>query len=167
MKLQKIFEDMRKNNIYVNLDDNYCTTTYTDDISVKNKGYIGYIYSISDIDEIIECIIEEGSAIVTYSFYECSSLFKNKEIFTELIISFFGGFEFKLIDGDSNKKIEIVITSENLCNDIIEKWNINKLQEDSEDEYDYEYEYDNEEYMETTSIEEYSGEDKSEDENKE
>jgi hypothetical protein len=164
MKLQKIFEDMRKNNIYVNLDDNYCTTTYTDDISLKNKGYIGYIYSISDIDEIMECIIEEGSAIVIYSFYECSSLFKNKEIFTELIISFFNGFEFRLIDDDS-KKIEIVITSENICNDIIEKWNISKLQEDSEDEY--EYEYDNEEYMETTSIEEYSEEDKSEDENKE
>lgn len=164
MKLQKIFEDMRKNNIYVNLDDNYCTTTYTDDISLKNKGYIGYIYSISDIDEIMECIIEEGSAIVIYSFYECSSLFKNKEIFTELIISFFNGFEFKLID-DGSKKIEIVITSENICSDIVEKWNINKLQEDSEEEY--EYEYDNQEYMETTSIEEYSDEDKSEDENKE
>ena len=39
MKLQKIFEDMRKNNIYPNLDDNYCTTSYMDNISLKNKGY--------------------------------------------------------------------------------------------------------------------------------
>ena len=154
MKLQKIFEDMRKNNIYPNLDDNYCTTSYMDNISLKNKGYIGYIYSISDIDEIIECMLEEGSAIVTYSFNECSNLFKNKEIFTELIISFFNGFEIKLLEDDTCKKLEIVITPENICENIIKNWNENKLKEDSED--DCEYEYEEQEYMETTSAEEYS-----------
>ena len=135
MKLQKIFENMRNNNIYANLDDNYCTTSYIDNTNIKNKGYIGCIYSVSDIDEIMECIIEEGSAIVTYSFYECAKLFKNKDIFTELVISFFNGFDFKLLDDNKGKKLELVITSDNILDDFIETWKIENKKEESDDEY--------------------------------
>ena len=133
MKLQEIFENMRDNNICVNLEDNYCSTSYN--MIIKPQEYIGYIYSISKIEETMECITEEGSAVVTYCFSECSKLFKNKDIFTELILSFFNNFDIKLINEENNeKKIEMVITAENLPENFVKSWIINNKKEESDDD---------------------------------
>ena len=136
MKLQDIFENMKNNNICVNLDDSYCSTS--DNIKIKPDEYIGCIYSISNIEETMECINEEGSAIITYCFYECAKLFKNKDIFTDLILSFFNNFNIKLSNYETNqKKIEIVITSENLPENFVKLWSINNKKEESDDDYVY------------------------------
>ena len=64
--LDKIFQKCKEYNIYVNLDETYCVS-YEEKDSRKKKGkYIGTVSSLSEINEIVECISEEGSVTINY-----------------------------------------------------------------------------------------------------
>ena len=122
MTLLNIFKDCEQNNVFVNLDSSYINTenkkiTFSD-------NYIGYIYCNSDIKETIECLENEGSANIYYSFSRINcKIIKNIETFTKLIIYFFNsnGYQVKLNNLNSCKKneqtLEVVITINDLTDD--------------------------------------------------
>ena len=64
--LKNVFSDFYKENIFVNLDDTYCDTL--NENPINDIKFSGFIYAISNIDEIYECINEEGSANVLYAY---------------------------------------------------------------------------------------------------
>ena len=66
--LEQIFTDSKLNNIYINLDNNYCTTSKRD--LVFHKDIIGIIYASSQqcIKKIIQNIDDEGRADVCWMY---------------------------------------------------------------------------------------------------
>ena len=87
LPLQLIFEDIKKNNIIINLeDDTYCHTLSQPDgkYTIPEK-IIAYIYSSSDINQIINDLLEEGSSIITYS-YMLKPVIK-EDIFKKIILA--------------------------------------------------------------------------------
>ena len=81
--LKDIFEEFENNEIYVNLDETYFYTP-NKNIKYKKENYIGYIESFisnqNEVDEIIESLKEEGSAIVKYNFKSLSKTIYNENI---------------------------------------------------------------------------------------
>ena len=89
LPLQLIFNDIEKNNIIINLEkDTFCHTLRlpSDKFIIPEKN-IAYIYSKSDISQIMDNIIEEGSTLIIYSYI--LSPFIKEEIFKKLLHSFF------------------------------------------------------------------------------
>ena len=155
LPLQLIFNDIEKNNIIINLEkDTFCHTLRlpSDKFIIPEKN-IAYIYSKSDISQIMDNIIEEGSTLIIYS-YILSPVIK-EEIFKKLLHSFFIKYNFhiKFIPSVSSQKnvrkiigdFEIVITDKDISKSFIELWieeieeknHVNEsLKEDNEDDDD-------------------------------
>ena len=72
--LKNVFEDIKINNIYINLDETVLQTSKQSVIYDKND-YLGHIESENNIDEIIEMLYEEGSATIVYTFVPSSKSF--------------------------------------------------------------------------------------------
>ena len=131
--LEKIFYKCNEFKIYPCLDNSYC---YTDTKIKIPKNYIGCIYSITNIDEILESISEEGSSTINYKIKSTK--------FTEKIINIFSAI---LIEHGYDPYIEddivsIVISYEDLFGNIKDE---EYLEEDEvEDDYD-EHEEDDDE----------------------
>ena len=85
LPLQLIFNTIEKNNIIVNLEkDTFC---HTINLPINNKiniieKNIAYIYSKTNISQIMNNLIEEGSSVIRYS-YILTSVIK-EEIFKKL-----------------------------------------------------------------------------------
>jgi len=96
LPLQLIFDDIEKNNIIINLEkDTFCHTIHapSDKFTIPEKN-IAYIYSKSDISQIMDNINEEGSSIIIYS-YILSPVIK-EDIFKKLLHSFFIKYSFHI-----------------------------------------------------------------------
>ena len=132
LPLQLIFNDIEKNNIIINLEkDTFCHTLRlpSDKFIIPEKN-IAYIYSKSDISQIMDNIIEEGSTLIIYSYI--LSPFIKEEIFKKLLHSFFIKYNFhiKFIPSVSSQKIvrkiigdfEIVITDKDISKSFIKLW---------------------------------------------
>ena len=141
LPLQSIFDDIAKNNIIVNLEnDTYChSNSHPGNKFIIPDKNIGYIYSKSSVSEIMNNLIEEGSAIITYS-YILTPVIK-EEIFKKLLHSFFikCNFHIKFIPSQKNTRklsgdFEIVITENDIQKSFIEKWISDEVVEDVADE---------------------------------
>jgi len=120
--LEKIFKKCEEYNIFPNLDETFCYTPKR--ITKYSSKYIGSIYSKTDINEIAECISEEGSCMLSYVIESK----ENKEVkITNIFISLLIEYGFDPYVNDNNI-INIIITDKDI------------LSEDSED-YDEEFEY--------------------------
>jgi hypothetical protein len=125
--LEKIFKKCEEYNIFPNLDETFCYTPKR--ITKYSSKYIGSIYSKTDINEIAECISEEGSCMLSYVIESK----ENKEVkITNIFISLLIEYGFDPYVNDNNI-INIIITDKDI------------LSEDSED-YDEEFEYEDVEY---------------------
>ena len=162
--LQKIFEScMLQYGIFPNLDETYC---YTPKRTQLRSKYIGSVYSLSHINEIIECISEEGSANITYGIESKDYKIKITNILISLFIHY--GFD-PLID--NNENISIVITEKDIYNEDDEDYVYDEDEEDEDKDNSYdsysEYDYDNDEYEDNyknKKYEEEKGEKDNEDE---
>lgn len=68
-KLNKVFEDCKKNNILVNLDSNCFTTSAFRPIKYKKESTIGCIYADTNNNmRIMRDLLDEGSASVEWIF---------------------------------------------------------------------------------------------------
>ena len=130
--LEKIFKKCEEYNIFPNLDETFCYTPKR--IMKYSSKYIGSIYSKTDINEIAECISEEGSCMLSYVIESK----ENKEvkitnIFISLLIEY--GFDPYVNDVDVNDvNINIIITDRDILNE-----------EDEENDSDYDYEEEDDE----------------------
>ena len=148
LPLQLIFDDIEKNNIIINLEkDTFCHTIHlpSDKFTIPEKN-IAYIYSKSDISQIMDNINEEGSSTIIYS-YILSPVIK-EDIFKKLLHSFFIKYSFHIkfmpiISSQKNSRkiigdFEIVITDKDINKNFIELWNEemeeNNIEEDVKDE---------------------------------
>ena len=64
-KLQKVFDGCRKHKIYINLNSSCLFSPCKDEVDPE-INYVGFIYSISDEEEVLESISDEGSSIISY-----------------------------------------------------------------------------------------------------
>ena len=128
--LEKIFYKCNEFKIYPCLDSSYC---YTDTKIKIPKNYIGCIYSITNIDEILESISEEGSSTINYKIKSTK--------FTEKIINIFSAI---LIEHGYDPYIEddivsIVISYEDLFGNIKDEEYLEEDDyDDEEDQHDVE-----------------------------
>ena len=116
--LKDLFDEILKNNIYVNLDSNYILTDNKKP-NYNNEVFFGYIESIEDNhDNILECLNEEGSATINYRFISTSRTFYKKTIIV-IIQSIFAKFGFDpfITKNKKNICIELIITKDNLTNE--------------------------------------------------
>ena len=120
--LEKIFYKCNEFKIYPCLDESYC---YTDTNIKIPKNYIGCIYSITNIDEILESISEEGSSIINYKIKSIKSTEKIINIFSTILIDY--GFD-PFIDNDV---VSIVISYKDIFGNIKEEEY--EIDEDDED----------------------------------
>jgi len=127
--LEKIFYKCNEFKIYPCLDNSYC---YTDTKIKIPKNYIGCIYSITNIDEILESISEEGSSTINYKIKSTKFTEKIINIFSTILIEH--GYD-PYIEDDF---VSIVISYEDLFGHIK---NEEYLEEDDEDDEDDEEEY--------------------------
>jgi hypothetical protein len=127
--LEKIFYKCNEFKIYPCLDNSYC---YTDTKIKIPKNYIGCIYSITNIDEILESISEEGSSTINYKIKSTKFTEKIINIFSTILIEH--GYD-PYIEDDI---VSIVISYEDLFGHIK---NEEYLEEDDEDDEDDEEEY--------------------------
>jgi hypothetical protein len=130
--LEKIFNKCEEYNIFPNLDETFCYTPKR--ITKYSNKYIGSIYSETDINEIAECISEEGSCMLSYVIESK----ENKEIkITNIFISLLIEYGFDPYINDNNS-INIIITDKDILNG-------DSDYEDDEDEEDDDYEDDEDE----------------------
>ena len=115
--MEKVFNEINTNNIFVNLDRSYC---YTEDIKPKYdaSSYIGIMESTMDNkDEIIESLKEEGSITVIYRFTTTAKYVYKKTVIA-LLKSIFNKYNYETyISITKNKKfieIELVVSREDL-----------------------------------------------------
>ena len=140
-QLFKILQERYK--IFTNLDETCCYSPLK--MKYDNNKYIGSIQSLSKIDEIVECISEEGSSVITYNIHSKSNSNKIKNIFITLLINF--DFEPFCIDDNIN----IVITEK----DIFEEDEFEEYDDDDDEETTEKvYELDDEEDVEGEGDEE-------------
>jgi hypothetical protein len=130
--LEKIFYKCNEFKIYPCLDNSYC---YTDTKIKIPKNYIGCIYSITNIDEILESISEEGSSTINYKIKSTKFTEKIINIFSSILIEH--GYD-PYIEDDI---VSIVISYEDLFGHIK---NEEYLEEDDEEE---EYTEDDEDHV--------------------
>jgi hypothetical protein len=123
--LEKIFYKCNEFKIYPCLDNSYC---YTDTKIKIPKNYIGCIYSITNIDEILESISEEGSSTINYKIKSTKFTEKIINIFSTILIEH--GYD-PYIEDDI---VSIVISYEDLFGNIKDE---EYLEEDEiDDDYD-------------------------------
>jgi hypothetical protein len=139
--LKNVFDECKNYNIMYNLDDSYVSTEPIEGLDLstlqktiskdpKYKNHIAYIYSKSDIKEIMESLEEEGSSIITYEFIIIPLIFTKEQTFYRLLSCIFNkyGYSFKIKDKPSNKKIkelELVITINDIPENFRKKWSEN------------------------------------------
>ena len=148
--LEKIFYKCNEFKIYPCLDNSYC---YTDTKIKIPKNYIGCIYSITNIDEILESISEEGSSTINYKIKSTK--------FTEKIINIFSAI---LIEHGYDPYIEddivsIVISYEDLFGNIKDEEYLEEDEVDDEDEDDDQHEDDDDDEKEVDDVKEDDDED--------
>ena len=137
--LKLVFNDISKNNIIIDLEeDNFIHTTIPPEINKYNleDKYLAYIYSKTDIKYVMNNLLEEGSSSITYS-YLLQPVIK-EEIFRKLLHSFFVKHNFyvkfsNLVSNPYKKNkiigyFEIVITERDINHSFIQNW-INNLLE--------------------------------------
>jgi len=111
--LETIFNKCEKYNIFPNLDETFCYTPKR--ITKYDSKYIGSIYSITDINEIAECISEEGSCMLTYVIESKQGKeVKITNIFISLLIEF--GFD-PYVGDDNTNTVSIIITDKDVLGD--------------------------------------------------
>lgn len=116
--LEKIFSKCKEFKILPCLDESY---SYTDSKVSFPKKYIGCIYSVSNIDEILESISEEGSSTINYKIKSEKYTEKIINIFCTILIEY--GFdpytEFKYDKNDLivDNNVSIVISYKDLFGD--------------------------------------------------
>ena len=121
--LEKIFKKCEEYNIFPNLDETFCYTPKR--ITKYSSKYIGSIYSKTDINEIAECISEEGSCMLCYVIESK----EDKEVkITNIFISLLIEYGFDPYVNDMNN-VNIIITDRDILNE-----------EDEENDSDYDYE---------------------------
>ena len=121
--LEQIFNKCKDYNIFLNLDETFC---YTPKRIKYNHKYIGCIYSKTDINEIAECISEEGSCMLTYVVESNQNKeIKITNIFVSLLIEY--GFDPYI---DENGYINIIITDRDVLGDDVDE------EDDEEDDED-------------------------------
>ena len=137
--MEKVFNEINTNNIFVNLDRSYC---YTEDIKPKYdaSSYIGIIESTMDNkDEIIESLKEEGSVTITYRFTTTAKYVFKKTVIA-LLKSIFNKYNYETyISITKNKKfieIELVVSREDLTeefkNELLDNDEVEDVVEDNE-----------------------------------
>ena len=139
--LEKIFKKCEEYNIFPNLDETFCYTPKR--ITKYSSKYIGSIYSQTDINEIAECISEEGSCMLSYVIESKENKqVKITNIFISLLIEY--GFD-PYVNDDNN--INIIITDRDILNEEDEENDSDYDYEDEEntDDENYDYEEENEE----------------------
>ena len=105
--LKEIFKIMgERYKIFANLDEKCCYTQKI--IKYDSNIFICSIRSLSNIDEIIECISEEGSSVITYYIENNINRIRINNIFMTLLINF--DFDPFCIDD----KIHVVITAKDI-----------------------------------------------------
>jgi len=137
--MEKVFNEINTNNIFVNLDRSYC---YTEDIKPKYdaSSYIGIIESTMDNkDEIIESLKEEGSVTITYRFTTTAKYVFKKTVIA-LLKSIFNKYNYETyISITKNKKfieIELVVSREDLTEEFKNELRDDDVVVDNEDEVD-------------------------------
>ena len=162
--LRDVFNEFTKNNIFVNLDENFLLTKNKKKPTYNNADFFGYIESIEDNDDdIIECLNEEGSASINYRFISTSRTFYKKTIIVILqsvLVKF--GFEPFITKNKKDIGIELIITKDNLTDEYKSLF-INELLEDVESDEEEDDKEENEEDEEEK--EEKEEEDEEEEEN--
>ena len=113
--LQKLFDELKLNNIYINFDDDFIFTS-NKKVKYKKNDYIGCIESetiINDFETIMESLYEEGSAKLYYKFVSSSKTnYKNTiPLLLQAIFNKFNYEPFITID-NKNIKIEFIIALE-------------------------------------------------------
>jgi len=160
--LKDVFNEFSKNNIYVNLDDNYILTVDKKKPTYNDTEFFGYIESIEKNDnDILECLNEEGSANINYKFISTSRTFYKKTIIV-ILQSIFAKFSFEPFITKNKKdiSIELIITKDNLT-DEYKNFIVKELSDIEES--DKEEEEDNEEEEEDNEEEEEDGKEEEED----
>jgi len=137
--LEKIFKKCEEYNIFPNLDETFCYTPKR--ITKYSNKYIGSIYSETDINEIAECISEDGSCMLSYVIESK----ENKEIkITNIFISLLIEYGFDPYINDNNS-INIIITDKDILNEDSDyDYEEDDDEEDDDDENDYEEDDDDE-----------------------
>ena len=141
--LKLVFNDISKNNIIIDLEeDNFIHTTIPPEINKFNleDKYLAYIYSKTDIKDVMNNLLEEGSSSITYS-YLLQPVIKD-DIFRKLLHSFFLKHNFYVkflkISSNPSKKnkitgdFDIVITERDINHTFIQNWISNLLESDSD-----------------------------------
>ena len=117
--LKDVFNEFSKNNIYVNLDNNYILTVNKKKPTYNYTEFFGYIESIEKNDnDILECLNEEGSANINYRFISTSRTFYKKTIIVilqSIFIKF--GFDPFITKNKKDISIELIITKDNLTDE--------------------------------------------------
>jgi hypothetical protein len=118
--MEKVFNEINNNNIFVNLDSSYC---YTEDIKPKYdiSAYIGIIESsMENKEEIIESLKEEGSVTINYRFTTTAKYVFKKTVIA-LLKSIFNKYNYETyIAISKNKKfieIEVVVSRDDLTDE--------------------------------------------------
>ena len=146
--LKSVFDDIVKNNISINLDeDTFFHTTTLPDVNklTFNDKNIAYIYSKSDFEQVMNNLIDEGSSNIKYS-YILQPIIK-EEIFRKLLHSFFVKYNFyikffKQVEPSTKKNnkiigdFEIVITDKDVHSYFIQDWLNNKTDDDDSEDSD-------------------------------
>ena len=111
--LKSVFDEMKSNNIYINLDSDYLQSIL-DKPKYDKKMYIGYIEGSNNIPTyIMENLYEEGSVVLVYNFVSNSKTFSKStlQILLHAIFNNFG-FEPHIIFDEKKIRIELVVTLE-------------------------------------------------------
>jgi hypothetical protein len=168
--LKDVFNEFSKNNIYVNLDNNYILTVNKKKPTYNDTEFFGYIESTEKNDnDILECLNEEGSANINYRFISTSRTFYKKTIIV-LLQSIFTkfGFEPFITKNKKDISIELIITKDNLTDEykslfVKELSDIEESEKGDEDEDEEENE-DNEKDNDVEDNQEEENEEENEDE---
>jgi hypothetical protein len=116
--LEKIFSKCKEFKIFPCLDESY---SYTDTKISFPKKYIGCIYSVSNIDEILESISEEGSSMINYKIKSDKYTEKIINIFCTILIECgfdpYTEFKYDKKDFIIDNTVSIVISYKDLFGD--------------------------------------------------
>lgn len=161
--LKDVFDEISKNNIFVNLDDSYYYTSKRKP-SYKTEEYIGYLDSSSkNKEEIDEALREEGSTVIVYRFIPSTrSLYKNTLLL--LLHSIFNKFNYEpyIVKNKKNIEIELVISKEDLPHEYKSIFDVKSYENEDENEDENKDEDENED----ENKDEYENEDEDDNEDK-
>jgi len=143
--LKNVFEDIKVNNIYINLDDTYIQTS-NKKVAYNKNNYLGHVESENNIEEIIEMLYEEGSATMVYNFIPSKKTLY-KDTMPILLFSIFNEYNYEpsIQVIKKNIKIELIITYEDLTENLKIKYQEYKNKVVSEEEKEEENEEKDEE----------------------